>query len=31
MIQLRYSETFLKDLKALKSTPYYKKIKILLL
>lgn len=27
MIDVKYSETFLKDLNALKSTPYYKKIK----
>jgi mRNA interferase RelE/StbE len=27
MIEVNYSDTFLKDLKLLKSTPYYKKIK----
>ena len=27
MLEIRYAETFLKDLKLLKSTPYYKKIK----
>ena len=27
MIDVRYADTFLKDLSALKSTPYYKKIK----
>jgi mRNA-degrading endonuclease RelE of RelBE toxin-antitoxin system len=29
MITVRYAESFLKDLKALKSTPYYKRIKAL--
>ena len=27
MIEVRYAETFLKDLKQIKSTPYYQKIK----
>jgi len=27
MLEISYAETFLKDLKSLKSTPYYEKIK----
>ncbi len=27
MLEVKYAETFLKDLKSLKSTPYYQKIK----
>ena len=27
MIEVKYAETLLKDIKALKSTPYYQKIK----